>query len=149
MSNTGNVNWFGVLKRGQHYMNTWPNDKRLSPVFPEHRIGKAIRFGIRFMPPVAVFTLCWQIALHAQTGPAVASALFACSLPVQGLWWMGKRAMKPLPPTLLQWYHSVRTKLEQAGQPTAIPDGEPTYQSLADLLRRAFRQLDKTFLDDL
>lgn len=149
MSNTGNVNWFGVLKRGQHYMNTWPNDKRLSPVFPEHRIGKAIRFGIRFMPPVAVFTLCWQITLHAQTGPAVASALFACSLPVQGLWWMGKRAMKPLPPTLLQWYHSVRTKLEQAGQPTAIPDGEPTYQSLADLLKRAFRQLDKTFLDDL
>ncbi|MFC6377664.1 terminus macrodomain insulation protein YfbV [Tatumella terrea] len=149
MNNTGNVNWFGVLKRGQHYMNTWPDDKRLSPVFPEHRVGKAIRFGIRFMPPVSVFTLCWQIALHAQTGPAVASALFACSLPIQGLWWMGKRAMKPLPPTLLQWYHSVRTKLEQAGQPTAIPEGEPTYQSLADLLKRAFRQLDKTFLDDL
>ncbi|HHX0693629.1 TPA: DUF412 family protein, partial [Yersinia enterocolitica] len=25
----------------------------------------------------------------------------------------------------------------------------PTYQSLADVLKRAFKQLDKTFLDDL
>ncbi len=149
MSDSGNVSWFGVLRRGQHYMKTWPDDKRLSPVFPEQRIGKAIRFGIRFMPPVAVFTLCWQIALNAQLGPAVASALFACSLPVQGLWWMGRRAMKPLPPSLLQWYHSVRAKLEEAGQMIAVPQGAPTYQSLADVLKRAFRQLDKTFLDEL
>jgi len=149
MSSSGNVSWIGVLKRGQHYMETWPDDKRLSPVFPEQRIRKAVRFGVRFMPPLAVFTLCWQIALHAQLGPAVASALFACSLPVQGLWWMGKRSLKPLPPGLLKWYHSLREKLEQAGQPTALPEGTPTYQSLADLLKRAFRQLDKAFLDDL
>ena len=149
MRSSGNVNWIGVLKRGQHYMETWPDDKRLSPVFPEQRIRKAVRFGVRFMPPLAAFTLCWQIALHAQLGPAVASALFACSLPVQGLWWMGKRSLKPLPPALLKWYHSLREKLEQAGQPTAVPEGTPTYQSLADLLKRAFRQLDKAFLDDL
>lgn len=123
MNQSGNVSWIGVLKRGQHYMETWPDEKRLSPVFPEQRIRKAVRFGIRFMPPLAVFTLCWQIALHAQLGPAVASALFACSLPLQGLWWMGKRSMKPLPPALLKWYHALRDKLEQAGQPTAIPQG--------------------------
>lgn len=40
MSNSGNVSWFGVLQRGQHYMKTWPDDKRLSPVFPEHRVGR-------------------------------------------------------------------------------------------------------------
>ena len=118
-------------------------------MFPERSVGKPFAFDMRFMPALSVFTLSWQIALHAQLGPAVASALFACSLPLQGLWWMGKRSMKPLPPTLLHWYHSLREKLAEAGQATAMPEGAPTYQSLADILKRAFRQLDKTFLDDL
>ncbi|XNM47520.1 hypothetical protein ACLK17_14195 [Escherichia coli] len=26
------------------------------------------RYAIRFMPPIAVFTLCWQIALGGQLG---------------------------------------------------------------------------------
>ncbi len=43
------------------------------------------RYAIRFMPPIAVFTLCWQIALGGQLGPAVATALFALSLPMQGI----------------------------------------------------------------
>ncbi len=32
-----------------------------------------------------------------QLGPAVATALFALSLPMQGLWWLGKRSVTPLP----------------------------------------------------
>ncbi len=28
-------------------------------------------------------------------------------------------------------------------------EGKPDYQALADTLKRAFKQLDKTFLDDL
>ncbi|MOA53728.1 hypothetical protein D3C78_1772300 [compost metagenome] len=54
-----------------------------------------------------------------------------------------------MPPTLLQWFHEVRNKLTEAGQAVAPVEGTPTYQSLADLLKRAFKQLDKTFLDDL
>ncbi|MDW9425695.1 DUF412 family protein, partial [Yersinia enterocolitica] len=106
-------------------------------------------FGIRFMPPLAIFTLTWQIALGGQLGPAIATALFACGLPLQGLWWLGKRAITPLPPTLLQWFHEVRNKLAEAGQAVAPVEQTPTYQSLADVLKRAFKQLDKTFLDDL
>lgn len=82
-------------------------------------------------------------------GPAIATALFACSLPMQGLWWLGRRSVTPLPPTLLQWFHEVRNKLTEAGQAVAPLEGTPTYQTLADLLKRAFKQLDKTFLDDL
>ena len=80
---------------------------------------------------------------------AIATALFACSMPMQGLWWLGRRSVTPLPPTLLQWFHEVRNKLTEAGQAVAPVEGTPTYQSLADLLKRAFKQLDKTFLDDL
>lgn len=148
-NDAGNPGWFGLFKRGQHYMKTWPADKRLAPVFPENRVVTATRFAIRFMPPLAVFTLTWQIALGGQLGPAIATALFACSLPMQGLWWLGKRAGTPLPPALLQWFNEVRSKLEEAGQAIAPVEGKPTYQALADVLKRAFRQLDRTFLDDL
>jgi len=148
-NDAGNPGWFGLFQRGQHYMKTWPADKRLAPVFPENRVVTATKFAIRFMPPLAVFTLTWQIALGGQLGPAIATALFACSLPMQGLWWLGKRAGTPLPPALLQWFNEVRSKLEKAGQAIAPVEGKPTYQTLADLLKRAFRQLDRTFLDDL
>lgn len=146
---TGSVGWFQIFQRGQHYMKTWPSDKRLAPVFPENRISSATRFAVRVMPAVAVFTLSWQIAMGGQLGPAVATAIFACSLPMQGLWWLGRRSLTPLPPSLLGWFHDVRHKLAEAGLALAPIDGTPTYQSLADVLKRAFKQLDKTFLDDL
>ncbi|MGB9098402.1 terminus macrodomain insulation protein YfbV [Erwinia sp.] len=146
---SGTVGWFKLFQRGQHYMKTWPADKRLAAMFPENRVARATRFSIRFMPPLAVFAMSWQIALGGQLGPAVATALFACSLPMQGLWWLGKRSVTPLPPTLLNWFHEVREKLQAAGQALSPVEGKPTYQSLADVLKRAFKQLDKTFLDDL
>lgn len=148
-NDASNPGWFGLFQHGQRYMKTWPADKRLAPMFPENRVVTATRFAIRFMPPLAIFTLTWQIAMGGQLGPAIATALFACSLPMQGLWWLGKRSVTPLPPTLLHWFHEVRSKLEEAGQAIAPVDGKPTYQALADVLKRAFKQLDRTFLDDL
>ena len=133
------VSFFSLFNRGQHYAKTWPLDKRLAPVF----------IAIRIMPPIAIFTLCWQIALGGQLGPAVATALFALSLPMQGLWWLGKRSVTPLPPSILNWFYEVRGKLQEAGQALAPVEGKPDYQALADTLKRAFKQLDKTFLDDL
>ncbi|SUX84739.1 Uncharacterized protein conserved in bacteria [Citrobacter koseri] len=44
-------------------------EKRLAPVFVENRVIRMTRYAIRFMPPIAVFTLCWQIALGGQLGP--------------------------------------------------------------------------------
>lgn len=63
------VNFFSLFRRGQHYAKTWPMEKRLAPVFVENRVIRMTRYAIRFMPPVAVFTLCWQIALGGQLGP--------------------------------------------------------------------------------
>lgn len=143
------VSWFSLFGRGQHYAKTWPMDKRLAPVFVENRAIRLTRFAIRFMPPIAVFTLTWQIALGGQLGPAVATALFACSLPLQALWWLGKRSVTPLPTTTQQWFFDVRDKLQASGQALAPIEGKPDYQALADVLKRAFKQLDKTFFDDL
>ena len=71
------VSFFGLFRHGQHYAKTWPLDKRLAPVFIENRIIRATRYAIRIMPPVAIFTLCWQIALGGQLGPAVEQLQFA------------------------------------------------------------------------
>jgi len=133
------VSFFGLFRHGQHYAKTWPLDKRLAPVFIENRIIRATRYAIRIMPPVAIFTLCWQIALGGQLGPAVATALVA----------LGQRSVTPLPPSILNWFYEVRGKLQEAGQALTPVDGKPDYQALADTLKRAFKQLDKTFLDDL
>ena len=65
---SGSTNWFQMFQRGQHYMKTWPADKRLAPVFPENRVSSVTRFAIRFMPPLAIFTLTWQIAMGGQLG---------------------------------------------------------------------------------
>ncbi|SQI41745.1 Uncharacterized protein conserved in bacteria [Leminorella richardii] len=146
---SGSLGWLKLFQRGQTYMKTWPTEKRLNAVFPESRIVTATRFGVRFMPPIAVFTLAWQIAMNGSLGTAVATAIFACSLPMQGLWWLGKRSCTVLPPSLRQWFFSLRDKLSEAGQSFEPLEGEPTYQHLAALLKQAFSQLDKTFLDDL
>lgn len=146
---SSHMSWFKLFQRGQVYMKTWPNEKRLAPMFPENRVMKATRFAIRVMPAIAVFTLAWQISLGGQLGPAVAIAVFACSLPMQGLWWLGKRSVTPLPPTLLHWFNEIRTHLQQAGKALAPIEGTPTYQSLAELLQRAFKQLGRPFWDEL
>ncbi|MGL4858957.1 MAG: terminus macrodomain insulation protein YfbV [Enterobacteriaceae bacterium] len=138
-----------ILQKGKKYMQTWPNEKRLAVIFPENRVIQFTRFGIRYMPFLAVFTLTWQIAMGGQLGPAVATALFACSLPMQGLWWLGKRAQTPLPPRLRHWFQEMRDKLLSAGHSLAPQKELPTYQSLAELLKRVFKQFDQTFLDDL
>lgn len=145
----GHVSWLQIFQHGQKYMKTWPQEKRLAPVFPEYRVSKVTRFALQVMPPIAIFSLVWQITLGGSLGSTLATALFACSLPLQGLWWLGKRAITPLPPSLLLWFHQLRDKLTQAGKALAPLEGSPTYQQLAEVLQRAFKQLDKTFLDDI
>lgn len=49
---------------------------------------------------------------------------------MQGLWWLGKRSITPLPPTLLHWFQEVRLKLEEAGQAIVPCEGSPTYQGI-------------------
>ncbi|MDD9339757.1 MAG: terminus macrodomain insulation protein YfbV [Providencia heimbachae] len=141
--------FFKRFRLGNLYLKTFPLEKKLSPIFPEIRINKAVKFGIRFMPPVARFTLAWQIALGGELGPAIATALFACSLPMQGLWWLGKRAATPLPASLLSWFYEIREKFTEAGIAIAPIEQQPNYMALAELLKRAFKQLDKSFIDDI
>lgn len=137
------------LKSGQKYMNTWPMRKELSPLFPEQRIIKATRFGVKVMPAVAAISVLFQMSFqNMQAMPqAIVIALFAISLPLQGMWWLGNRSNTKLPPALAGWYRELHQKVLESGFALEPIKAKPRYKELAIILNRAFRQLDKNSLE--
>ncbi|EJU9971740.1 terminus macrodomain insulation protein YfbV [Vibrio alginolyticus] len=137
------------LKDGQNYMEIWPVRKELSAIFPEQRIIKATRFGIKVMPAVAAIGVLTQMAFnnyHALP-QSIVVALFAISLPLQGIWWLGARSNTKLPPSLASWYRELHQKIVETGFALEPVKARPRYKELAIILNRAFRQLDKSSLE--
>lgn len=143
------VGFVNSLKDGQKYMDTWPMRKELNMLFPEQRIIKATRFGIKVMPAIAAISVLTQMVFnHYQSMPqAVIIALFALSMPIQGIWWLGNRANTKLPPALVTWYGEIYHKVIESGFALEPIKSKPRYKELAQLLNRAFRQLDETALE--
>ncbi len=137
------------LKDGQRYMDVWPMRKELNLLFPEMRIIKATRFAIKVMPAVAAISVLTQMSFHnlQAMSQSVVVALFAISLPLQGIWWLGNRANTQLPPALAGWYREIHAKIIETGSALEPIKPKPRYKELAVVLNRAFRQLDKTSLD--
>jgi len=137
------------LKDGQKYMDIWPMRKELTPLFPEQRIIKATRFGVKVMPAVAAISVLMQMAFQNQQAmpQAIVMALFAISLPLQGMWWLGNRSNTQLPPALAGWYRELHQKILEAGGALEPIKAKPRYKELATTLNRAFRQLDKSALE--
>lgn len=137
------------LRDGQKYMDTWPMRKELNLLFPEARIIKATRFGIKVMPAIAAISVLTQMSFHnLQAMPqTIVVALFAISLPLQGIWWLGSRANTQLPPSLAGWYRELHQKIIETGFALEPLKAKPRYKELALVLNRAFRQLDKGALE--
>lgn len=137
------------LREGQVYMELWPMRKELMPIFPEQRIIKATRFGIKVMPAVAAISVLTQLSFQNMSGlpQAIIIALFAISMPIQGFWWLGTRSKTLLPPSLASWYREIHQKIAETGMALEPPKAKPRYKELAQLLNRAFRQLDKNVLE--
>ncbi|MGX9519864.1 terminus macrodomain insulation protein YfbV [Vibrio mediterranei] len=137
------------IKNGQKYMELWPMRKELTPLFPEQRIIKATKFGIKVMPAVAAISVLTQMAFsNVQAMPqSIVIALFAISLPVQGMWWLGNRYNTQLPPALASWYRELHQKIIETGCAMEPVKAKPKYKELAVTLNRAFRQLDRSDFD--
>ncbi len=141
--------WLYYLKNGQQYMQEWPMRKELSPLFPEQRVIKTTRFGIRVMPAVATISILTQLAFQNDLGlpQAIVVALFALSLPLQGMWWLGHRSHSVLPPSLATWYHEIHSQILQTGTALEPIKSRPRYKELAKLLSRAYQVLDRYTLE--
>ncbi|MDU8924825.1 terminus macrodomain insulation protein YfbV [Pasteurellaceae bacterium LIM206] len=141
-----------TINRGQKYLNAWPLLPKLGMIFPENRIIKTTRFAIRFMPFMAVFSIVWQqfYAKHDMIALAIAVivALFALCIPLQGLYWLGKRANTLLPPQSAVSFQRILQEL--ARKQIIMPTVEhPTYQHLADALNKAQQYLEPSFWEDI
>ncbi|QIQ21336.1 terminus macrodomain insulation protein YfbV [Zophobihabitans entericus] len=100
-----------LLKDGQRYMQVCPNDKRLLSSFPEMKIIRLTQLAKRYMPPAIVILFIWQYYMNANWAIALLTSIFAFSLPVQGMLWLGKRANSPLPLTLVDWFAMLEKRL--------------------------------------
>ncbi|WP_373778396.1 terminus macrodomain insulation protein YfbV [Glaesserella sp.] len=131
---------YTTLQAGQRYLNTFPNQKKLSLFMPDYRLIQLVKFASRIMPAFACFALIWQYFFYdpeqAVLANATLTSLFALSIPFQGLFWLGRRAKSPLPLSLLKWYEELRQKLINERHKIA-DQAVPTYQDFANLLRLA------------
>ena len=145
--------FLSTLKQGQIYLQTWPLEAKLGIIFPENRIIKATKFAQKFMPFMAVFAVVWQ-QLYAKmdlTALAIAilTALCALVMPLQGLYWLGKRAKSPLEPQSSQWFYEISERLRKQHESSPTMQDKPTYQHLAEVLQKAQQKLDKAFWQEI
>ncbi|WP_109078780.1 terminus macrodomain insulation protein YfbV [Aggregatibacter kilianii] len=147
------MGFFSTLKTGQQYLKTWPLEPKLGAIFPENRVIKATVFAQKFMPFLAVFSVVWQ-QFYARgdtmaLAVAVLTAIFALFLPLQGIYWLGKRAKTPLPPKSAVGFQRVFEKLKDKRIALPTFPEQPTYFDLATLLKLAQQKLGRDFWQDL
>lgn len=143
---------YSTLQAGQYYLNTFPNQKKLNLFMPDYRLIRLVKFASRVMPAFACFALVWQYFFQDPEQVTLANsaitALFALSIPFQGLYWLGKRAKSPLPVSLLDWYESLRQKLISE-QVKINVQAVPSYQDFANLLSLAEQTWGQAYFDEL
>lgn len=141
---------FKTFKQGQIYAETWPLHPRLAMIFPENRVIKATRFAQKLMPFIAVFAIVWQQYCAAQDmialSAAVLTALFALCIPLQGLYWLGKRSATELSPQSTICFYQITEQLQQIGANIPyIKNDKLNYMDLAILLKTAKQYLTDEF----
>lgn len=136
-----------MLMNGKRYMQTWPMQKELYPLFPECRVIAATQFSLKVIPPLAVISAMLLLNTYGieYLPQAIAVAAFFVSLPVQGLIWLGHRSNQRLPPAVRSWYQQIHHKMQVQGCALQQPATRPKYMELAYLLKTAFDELDKVF----
>lgn len=146
------MQFFTTFKLGQHYLETWPQQAKLGMIFPENRIIRSVRFAQKAMPAIAVLAIVWQqLALPGNQmalAAAVLTALFALSFPLQGLWWLGKRAQQSLAESAREAYQKIGSGLQKQNIAFNLAE-KPTFLDLAKLLKTADKHLTADFWEDL
>ncbi|MBV7387712.1 DUF412 family protein [Pasteurellaceae bacterium TAE3-ERU1] len=141
-----------IYQDGRRYLNTWVLHPKLGMIFPENRVIRAIRFGEKATPALAVLAIVWQrLTLpHSQMAlaAAIVTALFALSLPLQGVFWLGKRAQTPLNAQSRQAYQHICVALKAKGVAVNEVD-KPHFYDLACVLGQAKQHLGDNFWEEL
>lgn len=140
--------FFAVLKQGDHYLQSWPKQNVLNCLFADSKVAFYTRLSIKSTPAFIVLSIAMNIMLPALFSWSVTATfiLFLLGLPIQGLYWLGKRSQKLLPNQLLPWYTAIHEKLNGNNKKQAVILHHPSYLDLAHLLTHAFKLGGDQFL---
>lgn len=142
-----------LFNAGQRYLNTLPNQKKLANFMPDYHIIRLVKFSSKVMPSFACFAIVWQYFFTDPTqsilANSVLTAIFAISIPFQGLYWLGKRARAPLSLSLLPWYETLRQKLITAQVKIEEEQAAPSFQDFANLLKLAEETWGDEYFNEL
>lgn len=142
--------FFDVIKQGDKYLQTWPKQRVLNCLFIDSKIAFYTRRSIKVMPAFIFLSIALNIIQPASLGWPIMLTfiLFLLGLPVQGLYWLGKRSQELLPNRLLPWYTAIQEKLYGNRTEQTMMQYRPSYWDLALLLKNAFKIGGDKFLQD-
>ena len=135
--------FFDVIRQGDKYLQSWPQQRVLNCLFIDSKIVYYTRLSIK-LAPAFIFLIVALNIIHPGifTGPVILTfVLFLLGLPVQGLYWLGKRSTTLLPKQLLDWYSAIQEKLygHRNDKEQVVMRQHPSYFDLALLLKKAFK----------
>ncbi|NUF48902.1 terminus macrodomain insulation protein YfbV [Gilliamella sp. ESL0250] len=144
------MNLINTFKAGQRYMKLCPTDKQLAHSFPELKIINLIKIATQYVPPIVIGLLVWQYYMPAQIAVTAITILFTLSLPLQGIFWLGKRALSPLPLNLIDCYNQLKTKLiaKKIITENSIQNNKLTFEAFMKLINLAKLYLGDYFGQD-
>ncbi len=150
------MNIVSKIKIGIQYMNDWPEEPLLNPVFTECRVKKAVLLGQKLLPPFIVFILFWAIyqgggfkgipflfALSSNFPVTLVCILFLLFMPLQGYLWFYKRAVTKLNAKQKEFYLLICSKLEKE------PVLDPTMMDLEKSINSCIKNLGTDLLKKL
>lgn len=102
------MNLLKLFKIGRKYISICPTQLTLASTFPEIKIINYIKSASKYLPPLIVALIVWQYYMNIELAITILTTIFALSLPLQGIIWLGKRATSPLPLSLLEHYNHIQ-----------------------------------------
>ncbi|OCG21422.1 MULTISPECIES: terminus macrodomain insulation protein YfbV [unclassified Gilliamella] len=144
------MNLINTFKAGQRYIKLCPIDKQLAHSFPELKIINYIKTATKYLPPIIIGLLLWQYYMSAQIAVTVITILFTLSMPLQGIFWLGKRALSPLPLNLIDCYNQLKIKLiaKKIIAEHSTKDNKLTFEAFMTLINLAKLHLGDYFGQD-
>ncbi|PKF61807.1 DUF412 domain-containing protein [Psychromonas sp. psych-6C06] len=142
--------FFDVVRRGDFYLKSWPTQKTLNCLFIDSKVAFYTRLSIKVVPLFVILIMSLNLFFPALLSwpSTVTVALFLMGLPVQGLYWLGKRANSFLPSQLLPWYMEIEKTLNNHVNQGGVMAKRPRYLDLALLLKIAFKRGGDNFLQN-
>ena len=142
--------FFDIVRQGDFYLKNWPRQKTLNSLFIDSKVAFYTRLSIKVSPAFVILIMMLNVAFPSFLDwPATATlVVFLMGLPIQGLYWLGKRSSSFLPNKLLPWYMAIEKTLNKSVTKNGVMAKRPRYLDLALLLKNAFKRGGDNFLQN-